>query len=74
MNLHNEIMNIPVDHEKPKLRFSRAIALKLGDKEARYAAAELGLKKAALIQKLLDALEARPADDYVDAVQLEYSL
>jgi hypothetical protein len=74
MSLHNEIMNIQGKPEQHEFRFSHAIAYKTGHRDARHAAAEMALKKDALIEKLLDALEARNADDYVERIRKEYSL
>ena len=74
MNLHNEIMNIPADPAEFDFHFSHAIAFKIGHREARHAAAELALKKDALIEKLLDALDSRNAHEYSDAFRAEYGL
>lgn len=55
MNLHNEIMNIPVDQEKLDAavqdRHWTAI-YKFGHRDARHAAAELSLKAEARIEEL----------------------
>lgn len=63
MNLHNEIMNIPVPHsvthnlEHPDCKdmFS-AYSYKIGHRDARHAAAELSLKAEAYIEILEDLL------------------
>lgn len=66
MSLHSEIMNIQGKYDQ--------FEYKIGHRDARHAAAELSLKYEALIEKLLDALEARNADDYVDRIRKEYGL
>jgi hypothetical protein len=63
MNLHNEIMNIPVpksvihnlEHPDCKDMFS-AHSYKFGHRDARHAAAELSLKAEARIEELENAL------------------
>lgn len=70
MSLHNEIMNIPTLVGT----YNDEFCYKLGHRDARHAAAELSLKYEGLIEKLLDALEARNADDYVERIRKEYSL
>lgn len=74
MSLHNEIMNIqalvPAEaHEEGKTH-----AYKVGHRDARHAAAELSLKYEHLIERLLDALERRNADDFVESIREEYNL
>ena len=57
MNLHNEIMNIPVQF--PELGFEGIgppLAYKIGHRDARHAAAELSLKAEARIEELETAL------------------
>lgn len=74
MSLHNEIMNI---QENPDNRFNSyesPKAYNIGHGDARHAAAELSLKYDALIERLLDALERRHADDYVDSIRQEFNL
>ena len=64
MNLHNEIMNIPVpksvihnlEHPDCKDMFS-AHSYKIGHRDARHAAAELSLKAEARIEELEEALK-----------------
>lgn len=78
MSLHNEIMNIQCE-SNDILTYQHGhdhkhSSYKLGHRDARHAAAELSMKQEALIEKLLDALEARNADDYVDRIRQEYSL
>ena len=63
MNLHNEVMNIPVpksvihnlEHPDCKDMFS-AHSYKIGHRDARHAAAELSLKAEARIEELEDML------------------
>lgn len=58
MNLHNEIMNIPV--QLPELGFEGIgppLAYKIGHRDARHAAAELSLKAEARIEELEDELK-----------------
>lgn len=78
MSLHNEIMNIQVkatDGQRYQEMGSEGEhCYKIGHRDARHAAAELSLKYESLIERLLCALEARNADDYVDAIREEYSL
>lgn len=80
MSLHNEIMNTPANIilDGPdgvgNVSQNRYTAYKEGHRDARHAAAELALKYDALVEKLLDALEARNADDYVDRIRKEYDL
>lgn len=77
MSLHNEIMNIQSDTNEVLTQYGRDhshTSYKIGHRDARHAAAELSLKYEALIERLLDALEARHADDYVDAIRKEFSL
>lgn len=56
MNLHNEIMNIPVDEKELQSRFYEEkweiVAYKFGHRDARHAAAELSLKVEARIEEL----------------------
>lgn len=77
MSLHNEIMNIPTswlqeiaaaDTSNPVLVY------RMGHRDARHAAAELSLKYENLIERLLEALEQRHADDYVDNIREEFNL
>ncbi|ATN92923.1 hypothetical protein QGX11_gp160 [Pseudomonas phage PPSC2] len=72
MSLHNEIMNleccVPTECNDTKMPY------KIGHRDARHAAAELSLKYEALIERLLDALERRHADDYVDSIREEFNL
>lgn len=64
MNLHNDIMNIPVPHsvthnlEHPDCKdmFS-AHSYKIGHRDARHAGAELSLKAEARIEELEEALK-----------------
>lgn len=60
MNLHNEIMNIPVDNRKhlDAVSSAGAAAYKLGHRDARHAAAELSLKAEARIEELEEVLKA----------------
>lgn len=80
MSLHNEIMNTPANIilDGPdgvgNVSQNRYTAYKEGHRDARHAAAELALKYDVLVEKLLDALEARNADDYVDRIRKEYDL
>lgn len=80
MSLHNEIINTPANIilDGPdgvgNVSQNRYTAYKEGHRDARHAAAELALKYDALVEKLLDALEARNADDYVDRIRKEYDL
>lgn len=78
MSLHNEIMNIQSDtNEVLTSQYGRDhshTSYKIGHRDARHAAAELSLKYETLIERLLDALEQRNADDYVDSIRKEYSL
>ncbi len=58
MNLHNEIMNIPVQF--PELGFEGIgppLAYKIGHRDARHAAAELSLKAEARIEELEEMLK-----------------
>ena len=74
MSLHNEIMNI---QENPENRFNSyecPQAYSIGHRDARHAAAELSLRYQSLIERLLDALECRHADDYVDSIREEFNL
>lgn len=54
MNLHNEIMNIPVDQDKrlEAVKNAGASAYTCGHRDARHAAAELSLKAEARIEEL----------------------
>ena len=69
MNLHNEIMNIPVpksvihnlEHPDCKDMFS-AHSYKIGHRDARHAAAELSLKAEARIEELEILLEKVQCD------------
>lgn len=80
MSLHNEIINTPANIilDGPdgvgNVSQNRYTAYKEGHRDARHAAAELALKYDVLVEKLLDALEARNADDYVDRIRKEYDL
>ena len=58
MNLHNDIMNIPVDNRKhlDAVSAAGAAAYKYGHRDARHAAAELSLKAEARIDELEEAL------------------
>lgn len=60
MDLHSEIMNIPVDEEETMARFGHHEwefkAYKLGHRDARHAAAELSLKTESRIEELEDIL------------------
>lgn len=59
MNLHSEIMNIPVDNRKhlDAVSGAGAAAYKYGHRDARHAAAELSLKAEARIEQLEEALK-----------------
>lgn len=74
MSLHNEIMNIPALVPAEAHEGGNVYAYKIGHRDARHSAAELSLKYETLIERLLDALEQRNADDYVDSIRKEYSL
>lgn len=74
MSLHNEIMNIQDKAAENNYQHSHATAYKIGHRDARHAAAELSLKYENLIERLLEALERRHADDYVDSIRQEFSL
>ena len=57
MNLHSEIMNIPVDDQKSQQAWGNAdndcmTIYKLGHRDARHVAAELSLKAEARIEEL----------------------
>lgn len=58
MNLHNEIMNIPVDNRKhlDAVSGAGAAAYKFGHRDARHSAAELSLKADARIEELEEML------------------
>ena len=61
MNLHNLIMNIPVDDQKSQQAWGNAdndcmTIYKLGHRDARHVAAELSLKAEARIEGLEEAL------------------
>lgn len=66
MNLHNEIMNIPVpsnvDYSSPA---TKVIAYKFGHRDARHAAAELSLKAEARIGELEDMLKWYVEEDEI---------
>ena len=64
MNLHNEIMNIPVDNRKhlDAVSGAGAAAYKFGHRDARHAAAELSLKAEARIEELEEALQKARED------------
>lgn len=73
MNLHSEIMNIPVPNDFDYADFSDKVhAYKSGHRDARHVAAELSLKYERLIEKLFDALCDRHADDLVDGLKEEF--
>lgn len=75
MNLHNEIMNIPIGSIQYDLFDHKIMAYKCGHRDARHAAAELALdheKKEELISILFEELRARHADDMVDTLMIEY--
>lgn len=78
MSLHNEIMNIQIKAtdggRNSEMGDHGEKCYKIGHRDARHAAAELSLKYEALIERLLDALENRHADDYVESIRKEYSL
>lgn len=78
MSLHNEIMNIQIKAtdggRNSEMGDHGEKCYKIGHRDARHAAAELSLKYEALIERLLDALESRHADDYVESIRKEYSL
>lgn len=59
MNLHSEIMNIPVDNRKhlDAVSSAGAAAYKIGHRDARHASAELSLKAEARIDELEVALK-----------------
>ena len=59
MNLHNDIMNIPVDNRKhlDAVSAAGAAAYKYGHRDARHAAAELSLKAEARIEELEEVLK-----------------
>ena len=61
MNLHNDIMNIPVDTKKIVPREVSAVghhAYKEGHRDARHSAAGLSLKAEARIEELEDILSS----------------
>lgn len=77
MSLHNEIMNIPTGMRQEMAAVDTGnpiLVYRMGHRDARHAAAELSLKYEALIERLLDALERRHADDYVDSIREEFNL
>lgn len=58
MNLHNEIMNIPVPSDFDYADFpNKVYAYKSGHRDARHAGAELSLKAEARIEELEEALK-----------------
>ena len=58
MNLHNEIMNIPVKHERVIFQDQVCYLMyKEGHRDARHAAAELSLKAEARIEELEEVLK-----------------
>lgn len=67
MDLHSEIMNIPV--KLPELGFEGIgppLAYKIGHRDARHAAAELSLKAEARIEKLEGMLKRAYDMEYID--------
>lgn len=57
MNLHNEIMNIPIPNDFDYVDFhSKVYAYKSGHRDARHTAAELSLKAEARIEELEEQL------------------
>lgn len=63
MNLHNEIMNIPVPSDFDYADFpNKVYAYKSGHRDARHAAAELSLKAEARIEELEILLEKVQCD------------
>jgi len=77
MSLHNEIMNIPTGRRQEMAAVDTSnpiLVYRMGHRDARHAAAELSLKYENLIERLLEALERRHADDYVDSIREEFNL
>lgn len=66
MNLHNEIMNIPVKHQRVDFQDQGFYLMyKEGHRDARHAAAELSLKAEARIEELEEELKkAKELADY----------
>jgi galactose-1-phosphate uridylyltransferase len=57
MNLHGQIMNLPVVPKNMDAEPNQRLAYKLGHRDARHAAAELALTADDQIRKLREALE-----------------
>lgn len=75
MNLHNQIMNIPVPNDFDYSDFNnKVIAYKSGHRDARHVAAELSLKYDGLIQDLLDHVDNFGDELYVARIRKEYNL
>lgn len=63
MNLHNEIMNIPVRYSRGEfLDENEYLRYKEGQRDARHDAAELSLKAEARIEELEEALRKAQED------------
>lgn len=67
MNLHSEIMNIPVDQDKrlEAVKNAGASAYTCGPRDARHAAAELSLKAEARIEELEEMLKWYVEEDEI---------
>lgn len=75
MNLHNEIMNIPIPNDFDYADFhSKVYAYKSGHRDARHVAAELSLKYESLIEKLLDFIDVSGNGEYSDDIRKEYGI
>lgn len=78
MSLHSEIMELECQSNEILTylngREHSHGSYEKGWSEARQVAAELAIKTDALIERLLDALERRHADDYVDSIREEFNL
>lgn len=71
MNLHNEVMNIPVPNDFDYTNFpNKVYAYKSGHRDARHAAAELSLKAEARIEQLEDEVDKLKRD--VKDIEREY--